>query len=191
MKYIDINRKFTERVSEYMIKGYVLNSATMNGSQGERAHIDLTNGAEIIRILVDDFNYDEDMRIDGIEVVVGRVTDDIIPNADDTWSHVWNQNLEVLSRDRFYILGESRKGGKFFGTKEEAVAARNTRYVHWDRKRENAPATLPMTGKRLELAKRIVRTRLGIKRIDTTEIKMSKSSRGYVVAYRNKAVTLH
>lgn len=44
MKYIDINRKFTETVSSYIAQGYIINTASMSGSQGEVAHIDLTNG---------------------------------------------------------------------------------------------------------------------------------------------------
>ena len=52
MKFIDINREFTAAASSYMAQGYYINAGTMGGSQGEVAHIDLTNGAEIIRVLL-------------------------------------------------------------------------------------------------------------------------------------------
>ena len=52
MKYIDINRKFTDTVSSYLANGYHFNTATMNGSQGEISAVDLTNDSEIIRVLL-------------------------------------------------------------------------------------------------------------------------------------------
>ena len=48
MKFIDINREFTAAANSYMAQGYYINAGTMGGSQGEVAHIDLTNGTEII-----------------------------------------------------------------------------------------------------------------------------------------------
>ena len=56
MKFIDINREFTAAASSYMAQGYYINAGTMGGSQGEVAHIDLTNGTEIIRVLLTTFN---------------------------------------------------------------------------------------------------------------------------------------
>lgn len=35
MKYIDINKRYTEIVTEYMARGYIINTRTMSGSQGE------------------------------------------------------------------------------------------------------------------------------------------------------------
>lgn len=53
MKYIDINQKFTAKVAEYIAKGYTINTATMSGSQGEVAHVDLTDGKQVVRVLLD------------------------------------------------------------------------------------------------------------------------------------------
>lgn len=52
MKYIDINQKFTAKVAEYIAKGYTINTATMSGSQGEVAHVDLTDGKQVVRVLL-------------------------------------------------------------------------------------------------------------------------------------------
>ena len=51
MKYIDINQNFTAKVAEYIAKGYTINTATMSGSQGEVAHVDLTDGKQVVRVL--------------------------------------------------------------------------------------------------------------------------------------------
>lgn len=56
MKYIDINKRFTEIVSEYIAAGYTLNTASMNGSEGEISKVDLTDGKEILRVLVRRFD---------------------------------------------------------------------------------------------------------------------------------------
>jgi uncharacterized protein YeeX (DUF496 family) len=52
MKFAEINRRYTEAVAEWLAKGYTINTATMSGTQGEFAKIDLTDGKEIIRVVV-------------------------------------------------------------------------------------------------------------------------------------------
>lgn len=79
MKFIDINREFTAAANSYMAQGYYINAGTMGGSQGEVAHIDLTNGTEIIRVLLTTFN--NYLGTEGVELIVGRVKDDIKPNV--------------------------------------------------------------------------------------------------------------
>ena len=126
MKYTDINKLFTEKVAEYILKGYTLNSSTMKGSQGERAKVDLTDGTEIIRICVVDFTDEEHWFLHGTEVLVGRATDNVQPDTESTWSVIWTSNLEVLSEDRFYEVDET-EAGKVYGTRDEAVRARAAR----------------------------------------------------------------
>lgn len=68
MKFIDINREFTAAANSYMAQGYYINAGTMGGSQGEVAHIDLTNGTEIIRVLLTTFN--NYLGTEGVELIV-------------------------------------------------------------------------------------------------------------------------
>ena len=53
MKFENINKKFTEKVNEYISRGYYINAGTMScsGGQGEISHIDLTNGKEMSEAL--------------------------------------------------------------------------------------------------------------------------------------------
>lgn len=115
MKFIDINREFTAAASSYMAQGYYINAGTMGGSQGEVAHIDLTNGTEIIRVLLTTFN--NYLGTEGVELIVGRVKDDIKPNQEDRRSTVWNERLEVISSKKFYRLNNRAQDG-FYGTEE-------------------------------------------------------------------------
>lgn len=125
MKFIDINREFTAAANSYMAQGYYINAGTMGGSQGEVAHIDLTNGTEIIRVLLTTFN--NYLGTEGVELIVGRVKDDIKPNQEDRWSTVWNERLEVISSKKFYRLNNRAQDG-FYGTEEEANAAEEKRF---------------------------------------------------------------
>lgn len=129
MKFEQINRKFTEAVADLIAKGYVINTATMSGSQGEVGKVDLTDGKEIIRVVLDNFGKpvvrlnDKFYRLDGLELIVGRVTDQVTPNSQDTWQTAWTSNLEILSSEVFYEIGrQHRDGSKWYGTREEAIA---------------------------------------------------------------------
>ena len=49
----DIRSIYTQKVAELLALGYQIHPETMSGSQGEIAHIDLTNGSEILRVLIE------------------------------------------------------------------------------------------------------------------------------------------
>ena len=52
MNQNDINRAFTEKVTELLGRSYQIYPGTMCGSQGEIAHVDLYRGDEIICLLM-------------------------------------------------------------------------------------------------------------------------------------------
>ena len=122
MKYEGINKRFTDTVAEWMAKGYHINTASMGGSQGEIAHLDLTDGKEIIRIVLESLTeWDEHMIYEGLELKVGRCTDCVTPDSGSTWGTVWNNRLEILSSERYYQIGcGKRNGEKWYGTREDA-----------------------------------------------------------------------
>lgn len=138
MKFAEINRKYTETVAEWIGKGYTINTATMAGSQGELAKIDLTDGHEIVRILLDN-DGDHFARVgdhfysfEFVKLIVGRVTDQIAPNRPSVWDTVWNEHLEIISSEEFYEIGRNKRE-KWYGTKAEAMAQQDK-----NREREEA-----------------------------------------------------
>jgi len=141
MLYKEINKRFTEIVVEYMAKGYYINTASQSGSQGEIAKVDVTDGKEIIRILIDNFNsWDDNTSLEGIEIVVGKVAenDRVTPNSTRTWGTIWNNHLEVISEEKFYQVGrENRCGSKNYGTHDEAVEAQDKRYDRYRMNRQS------------------------------------------------------
>ena len=137
MRFSEINARYTATVTDWMARGYIINAGTMSGSQGEIAHIDLTNGQEIIRVLLEragsHFTNIGDRYYDTSRVVlrVGRCTDRVIPNSGRDYGTVWNEHLEELSREEFYRIGtENRYNGYWYGTREESMAQQD---LNWER----------------------------------------------------------
>lgn len=85
MKFIDINKRYTELVAEYIGEGYSINAASMGGSQGEISKVDLTDGKRILRVLVQTFS-DWRKKLEGVEIIVGFSTDNVFPNSSNTFS---------------------------------------------------------------------------------------------------------
>lgn len=185
MKFSDINKRYTEIVTEYISSGYTFNAASMGGSQGEIANVDLTNGSEIIRIYVDSFtDWGSLFGQDGVEIVVGRNTDDVIPNEYRGHDTVWNNHLDVIRREKFYKVGDDYSHGRMYGTLEEANAANEKRFARWEAKNIKAEAFTPSPDM-IAVAKRIVREKIGYRRITEADIKLEKNNGRYIVSYRS------
>lgn len=122
MTYADINKMFTAEVSKYLARGYHFNAASMSGSQGETAKVDLTNGTEIIRVLLRTFSDGWDKQ--GTELFVGRVAEKENVRRDVAYcvNTIWNNRLEPVSSQRFYEVNGYGDSNKFYGTEADAEA---------------------------------------------------------------------
>ena len=127
MYYADINRRYTETVAAHLANGYIINTRTMNGGQGDYAHIDLTDGTQVIRIMVDTIHEWKDGPLDGIAIIVGRADSEVEPNGENDYYTLWNHRLDVISKECFYEIGTDRHNRKFYGTREEAIAAQQVK----------------------------------------------------------------
>lgn len=191
MKFSDINKRYTEIVSEYITNGYTFNAASMGGSQGEIANIDLTNGIEIIRIYVNSFNdWNHFYGFEGIEIIVGRNTDDVVPNEYRCHSTVWNSHLDVIVCERFYKIGEDYRHGVLYGTLEEATAANKKREERYASRRSVPAQFVPSPGM-IAIAKKVVREKIGYRRVTEADIKLTKENGLYTVSYHGERYRLH
>lgn len=189
MKYSDINRRYTEIVAEYMSKGYTINTASMGGSQGETCKIDLTDGADIIRIMVNTFS-DWEVNLEGVEIVIGKATEkDVRPHNGSGWNTVWSSRLDITSRERFFKIGEDRTTGTQYGTETEAAIARTLRI---ERAIAKKPSEQPekLTGKALEIAKHYIRRRFNVKRICNATLSIRRYNGTYTITYGKLTYTL-
>ena len=196
MKYTEINNRYTAIVAEYLSKGYTFNTATMPGSQGERAKVDLTDGKEVIRIVLDSFSTYDDICLQGWKIVIGRagVEDAIIPNCPDDGRTLWNSHLDILSEEFFYRIG---RRGNYFGTKEEAEAAAEKSVMRWNNKsiRSNTEYTTLTNPAAAEIAAKYLMSNGIFKCVDKSCVVVRKrvykrNHVTYIVEYHGKVYSL-
>ena len=134
MNQNDINRAFTEKVTELLGRGYQIYPGTMGGSQGEIAHVDLYKDDEIIRVLLDR-TIGRGEKPDGVRLIVGRNTDRIRMNCFDTLGNtIWNNRLEILSKIEFCQIGEN-----YYTDAETGKAIQEKRRALGSASRERSP----------------------------------------------------
>ena len=138
MNQNDINRMFTEKMTELIAQGYQINPATMSGSQGEYAHVDLRKGTDIIRVLLDDGS-DYEEGVDFMRLAVGRCTDQIrMGTFDRLGNTIWNNKLEIFFEIKFAKIAEN-----YFTDMETGVQMRRKRYLRWKQKNRRDRRDLP------------------------------------------------
>lgn len=126
MKMRDIKAVATKVVSTYIGWGYIL-SETMRCSQGELLKVDLTNGQEVIRVLINEEHeyFDE---LDKVHIEVRRyVFGKDIKNEKST---IWNGQGEIIAEYVYYKLARFSYGDWYTDNKDEAesaLAIKNTR----------------------------------------------------------------
>ena len=118
----DIRSIYTQKVAELLAQGYQIHPETMSGSQGEMAHIDLTNGSEILRVLIETRGCFFDAYGDILTIRVGRNTDDVRGG----WHTIWNDHLETLSEIKLAKISEN-----FYTTLEEGKRMAEVRHSRW------------------------------------------------------------
>ncbi|MGN1367800.1 MAG: hypothetical protein ACI4WX_02955, partial [Aristaeellaceae bacterium] len=132
MKFAEINAIFTSTVTEYIAKGYAFNTASMSGSQGEIAKVDLRKGNDVVRVyLYTDTSYEPwgDLMI----LEVGRCTDEQVINATgyNSRATVWNNRLEIMDKRVFWKMSNRRDNDWFIegdAGKEAILLSENRKY---------------------------------------------------------------
>ena len=119
----DLDRIFTAKVTGLLAQGFQIHTGTMRGSQGELAHIDLSKGSEIIRVLMEQ-KYDCHSECgDFISIRIGRNTEPLRGGWDDT---IWNERLETLSEIKLAKVTDN-----YFTTMEEGETISKKRLARW------------------------------------------------------------
>lgn len=173
MNMNDINRLFTAKVTELLAQGYQINPETMGGSQGEMAHVDLTNGSDILRVLIEAHGSCGRCYGDILTIRVGRCTDKI-----GSWKTIWNNRLEILSEISVAKISED-----FYTTIEESERMAQVRHERWRRNHagEFAQEKKPSSAV-LQIALRMVRKMprmKGCQMKDITKVtRVNKGARG-------------
>lgn len=192
MTYADINKVFTAEANKYLERGYHFNTATMRGSQGEIAHIDLTDGAEVVRVLLRTFTEGWDKQ--GVELIAGRVLEKehVSPDADENHADtIWNDRLEQISIQRYYEVNGYGDYKKFYGTAADAETVSKVRMRRYARRpdRRNKDMT---NAKTIKIAVPFIRRKLGIKNVDKSRIEVFRTpDYRYIISYRGTGYQLN
>lgn len=145
MKKQDIRNIYTQKVTELLNQGYTIFPDTMGGSQGEIAHIDLTNGSEILRVLLTrDHHWErgEDGYIgDSVKLIIGRAAPDtrVYGNWDGT---VWNNRLEPRFEIEWAWIGANRRNDWYVDMEEGRRISR----LQWERYKAQHPERVEVLG---------------------------------------------
>ena len=129
MNSAELDRKVTDIVTDYISRGYTINLATMQSLSGdEMGKVDVTNGKEVIRILLEEFRETVEwvdgkwnFRLPGVRLVVGRATEKLTPHRRGI-DGIWNHRLDIISEEKFYRVGDRCWKDDWYGTKDEAIA---------------------------------------------------------------------
>ena len=180
----EIDRLFTAKVAEYLSNGYWLNPDTMGGSQGEIAKVDLSNGKEVIRILLN--RQDAFMEGTQVSLKVGRNTDKLSGSMFDT---IWHEHLEILEERTFCEVSRN-----FYVDPEEYPAIRDKRFARY-MNRQAVPADLGEKAKEIVLP--FVRRQSKCRRAKLSDIENVRKSvnRGgktvYTVQVKGRTYLIH
>ncbi len=125
MKFAEINAIYTQKVAEYLANGYIINSNTMAGHQGEIAKIDLRKDNDVIRIMIDSANhYSDHCFCSTVSIIVGRcIEKDIIETTDQRDLTIWNNRLEVIEQKTFYRMQKNYRDTEWYIEGEEGLEA--------------------------------------------------------------------
>lgn len=201
MKKHEIEAIFTAKVQEYIAKGYTISTTTMSGHQGEIAKIDVTNGSEIIRILLTiehEWNHEACREIESVVLTVGRSTQKVERRArcnpfDTMYPTIWNNKLEALEQRTFYQIN---RDDDFFT--EDYAEYRAMQEVQMERMRRADRSWALKTTEMGEAAKqaaiRYIKRKLGKSRVSSKDIKVTKKEwkdeTHYYIAYFSKEYRL-
>ena len=135
MKKQEIRKIYTQKAAELLAAGYTIFPDTMRGHQGEIAHIDFSNGSEILRLLLaKDHRYsrDESKYIgDTIILTLGKAPDDT--RVYENWDgDIWNQRLEPRFQIEWAEISDgSRRGSDWYTSLEEGVRIQEKRFARY------------------------------------------------------------
>lgn len=196
LKREDIEREYTKKISEYLGQGYVVNLASMNGTQGEEAKIDLRKGNEVLRIYLDKsalyptktegkekyLSY-----VDALSLIIKRYVEDGDFYSDTLWL---KDGEEIYRKDYYYVVKNRKKGGEILvDTVDEILRIQDIQYKRRANRRQETVIYF-LSDKAKEFARRVIAKRSTYKRISNQDICVHKDFRGdkvhYVVSYKGR-----
>lgn len=179
MNMNDINKIFTEKVTKLIAQGYIINVATMGGSQGEIGKVDLCKGEELIRVWLEMKNDCEHLYRDYVVLQIGRWTHSV----KDSWRTVWMGEVDALECINFYKISKD-----YYTTDYEYAKQASQISFERSKRKYNGPSrTFMDDDARKEIAVKYLKRKHGYKRVSRNNISLRyyHSNHQYTVVYND------
>ena len=172
MRYSDISQIFTDKVKEYITKGYIINTETMSGSQGEICKVDLYNRDQVVRVWMEsEYKYNEGYWHGRcLKVCVG-----IWKYPKGTNSTLWFHDIETLEEHTYYEISNRRSRheadrGWYLEDLAEALKIKEKQTERYYNRSRYYPKKVMTDDKSRDIASRYLRRRVGYSRLSRDKI---------------------
>lgn len=175
MKRIELDKAFTAKVNEYLVKGYHISTESMRGSQGEIAKVDLIKSNELIRVWMNResiFSLRDQWSGDMIVIRVSRWNEDA--SLASYGKTVWTSELETIEEKTYYRVRDYSNHEWYVDTYEEAQQIYDLqmeRLFSHSNRRDRIDITNP---KSQEIARRYLISKGYYQRVSMDQIKVYK-----------------
>ena len=191
MKHTEIEAIFTAKVNEFIQNGYMINTATMSGHQGEITKVDFRKGNDVYRVLLEQTTeYGNHGISDVVILKVGRSTENVIRDDrpfDTMGPTFWNNRMEIVEQRKFYQI--DRRADYFIEDEVKYDAMKKKQIERYKRSDERSPREELPEASRMVAVKYIKRL-TGKTRVSSNDIKVFKQigreRNSYVVECRGR-----
>lgn len=203
MKYNDINKEYTIKVNQLLAEGYIINSLSMSGHQGEISKIDLVKDDKLLRVMLKEeyqfFPRDDD-KYDG-RIVYLRVCEWSRPASESTRRTVWDSEMNIISQTKYYHIDNrnSIPYSWYVTDVEEAIRYRKLRLERWANRpcNDKYEVSFFLSDKAKEIGVKYLKNHEGYQRVSRDKIRVQKvvdtrnNSIRYSVEYNGNSYKLH
>lgn len=177
MNRFDIDKKFTELVAYYLADGWILNTKSMCGHQGEEGKVDLVKGDELVRIWLsreNNFNWNIDGEWHGyiMHLRIGRWNRPASDSIRHNWT-VWMRDLDVIMNLEFYEVS-SDGDGWYVEDLDEALKVQEKRNNNWIKHAISFEKDIT-SARSKEIAVKYLKRVCGYKRVSSDKIVVKKN----------------
>lgn len=166
LKAKDIQIMYSEKVESYLRKGYIINTESMSGHQGEICKVDLRKGNEVIRVVLlgcawvrnDDGDFEDYIVLQTLRY---ESTSDRLKDRETLWMN----KGELVEEVRFYEISSYKE--VYTMDHEEYKRCRKLRYQRSDRRYVRDQSEIKFDPKKLI---KIVNSKKGFKTAKQTDI---------------------
>lgn len=196
MKINDINRKLTEKVAEYLTKGYIINTMSMSGHQGEVGKVDLLKGNELIRVWINsESNWSDPDGFYGNKLVL-RVSKWKHPYDSRRDITVWNSEMIHKEEYVYYEIGRYNGNIWYLDNLEDALACVKKGNKRYSRRRVYGSTLYDITSEvTKEIATKYLKNHKDYQRVSRDKITVCKrvhhgeeSAPDYIIKYGDSQV---